>query len=202
MAKIIYPVNGTSLTITLSDEWAENVKIPALVTDREGAILREALKDPVASAITTDDGAVNKSIETLKALQSKAAEVNEAARNYVKVAVEMDDSLAAFNVLKDGRVRNENASETEVLKALKELQDIYTKVNLVRVLPVSKRDGKTAEIRAEKMESAINAGMKTGDIYKVISITGDGDGGFLVTYISKAAIRAISKGKAGDEYDG
>lgn len=201
MAKITHLLKGNSLIITLSDDWAENVRIPALVTDREGAILKEALKDPVASAITTDDDTVNKSIETLKSLQAKAADVNESAKGYVKISVEMTDSLDAFNVLKDGRIRNENAAEAEVLKALKELQDIYTKVNLVRVLPISKKERKTAEIRAEKMESAINIGMKKGDIHRVISVTADGDGGFLVTYISKAAVHAMRTGRADEEYE-
>lgn len=191
MANISKNINQTLVNITVDPEWIDGVRIPALVTDREGAILKEALKDPVASKVTTDSDDLNKKIEELKALKEKAAEANEAAKGFVQIDVELNDDLTAFIVKKDGRVRNENVDADEVATALKDLKFIYSKTNLFRILVIAKSSAKTPELRAEKLESEINIGMKKGDIRKIVSVTSDGEGGYIVGYISKAAVRKI-----------
>lgn len=177
---------NTAISFDVDEDWLNSLKIKA-TEDIPTQIYNAAMADPAVSHITTDDDALNASIEEVKDLVSKVKDLNKEKNSDVRILVE---SAGVYAVKFGGQIYSSGLKLKEAQVAVEKIKAYLDHHNLVKVR-IFEASGKTVLQRAMDLEAFI-----ANKAHKVISIADNGTA-YTLVYIEKGTVRSY----VDDDYD-
>lgn len=167
-----FSVNGMGFQV--DEDWLDQVRIK--VSGNVGEqVYMAAMSDPERSGIVMDDSSYGKSIENMKALVSRAKDINREKNSDIRILMEQPD---VYTVRFAGQEYASGLNLKEVNHALDKIKAYLDHDNLVKVR-IFTASGKSDLQRAMDLEAFMN-----NKCYKVISLSDDGQK-YTLCYIAK-----------------
>lgn len=179
-------LGGAAINFSVDEDWLAKIKIGVNGSIDE-QVYNQAMADPEASGITTDDQKMNASIEDVKTLVTKAKDINRSKNSDIRIFVEKP---GVYAVKFAGQIYAGNLRLKDADNAVNKIKAYLDHSNLVKVR-IFEAEGKSDLQRAMDLEAWI-----ANNCHKVLSLSDSGSK-YTLVYIAKGSGRSYVE----DDFD-